>query len=121
MIQDILDYQGNIIGTMTLPDDTTDAEWTAALAVYAQPPMIPTIPDVTPRQMRQALVLSGVNLSSIDAAIATLPQPAQSLTQIEWDYSLAFERNNPLVAQIGVMLGWTSAQLDALWLFAGTL
>src|ERR1017187_66994 len=121
MIRNILDYQGYIIGTMTLPDDTSDADWAAALAVYATPPPTPVIPDVTPRQMRQALVLAGVNIANIDAAIATLPQPMQSLTQIEWDYSLAFERNNPLVAEIGAMMGWTSAQLDALWLFAGTL
>ena len=79
------------------------------------------IPDVTPRQIRLALIQSGVVLSSIDATIAAMPQPSQSLAQITWEYSTAFERSNPLVAEIGAMMGWTSAQLDALWHLAGTL
>ena len=79
------------------------------------------IPSVTPRQIRQAMILSGVSLSMIDAALATLPEPMKSLAQTEWEYSTEFFRRRPLVESVGVMLGWNSEQLDNLWLLAGSL
>lgn len=79
------------------------------------------IPSVTPRQIRQALILSGVSLEAIEAALGTLPEPTRSLAKTEWEYSVAFERRRPLVVQVGVMLGWSSDQLDELWLFAGKI
>lgn len=79
------------------------------------------IPDVTPRQIRQALILSGISMASIDEALASLSEPTKSLVMAEWEYSIAFQRSRPLVTQVGQMLGWTSEQLDNLWLFAGTL
>ena len=80
-----------------------------------------TIPQVTPRQMRQALVLSGISLDSIEAALDSLSEPTRSLAKVEWEYSIAFQRDRPLVAQMGAMLGLNSTQLDSLWIFAGTL
>lgn len=79
------------------------------------------IPDVTPRQIRQALILSGITLQQIDDALATLPEPTKSLAMVEWEHSISFQRSRPLVASVGQMLGWTSEQLDNLWLYAGTL
>lgn len=82
---------------------------------------VAVIPDVTPRQMRQALILSGVALSNIDSAIANLPEPTKSLALVEWEYSIAFERHRPLVSQVAAILGWNDSQLDALWKLAATL
>ena len=79
------------------------------------------IPDVTPRQIRQALVLSGVSVQQIEDAIDSLPEPNKSMARIEWEYSTAFHRNRPIVAQVGAILGWTSEQLDALWTLASSL
>lgn len=79
------------------------------------------IPDVTPRQIRQALVLMGVSLTDIDNALNSLSEPTKSLARIEWEYSISFQRQRPLVNTMGAMLGWTSDQLDALWIFAATL
>lgn len=90
-------------------------------AVEAVVPPAADLPDVTPRQIRQALILSGVNLAEIDQAIDDLPEPTRSLAKAEWEYSNAFERNRPLVAQVAAMLGWTPEQLDQLWILAGTL
>jgi hypothetical protein len=78
-------------------------------------------PDVTPRQIRQALILSGVSMASITTALESLSEPTRSLALAEWEYSNMFDRTRPLVASVGQMLGWTSAQLDALWIYAGTL
>lgn len=79
------------------------------------------IPDVTPRQIRQALVLSGVTMQSIDDALNTLPEPTKSLAIAEWEYSIAFQRNRPLVDSVRQMLGWTNEQVDDLWRLAATL
>ena len=120
--RDILNYLGQKIGTMEFPDGTQEDVIAKKLAVYATPPPLPPVPpNVTPRQIRQALVLSGVSMEIIDAAIDSLPEPHKILARIEWEYSTAFIRANPLVAQIGQVLGWSSEQIDELWKLAGSL
>lgn len=79
------------------------------------------LPDVTPRQIRQALVASGVSLADIETALNSLPEPTKSYAKIEWEYSVSFQRNRPLVNSVGQMLGWTSEQVDNLWRLAGSL
>lgn len=120
MIHDILNHLGEKIGEL---DDSGLLPGVAAarLAEYAIAPEVPAIKDVTPRQIRQALILSGVTMESIDAALASLPEPTASLARAEWEYSISFQRSRPLVSQVGVMLGWSSEQLDDLWKFAATL
>lgn len=82
---------------------------------------VPMPGPVTPRQMKQALVLSGVTLQQIEDALNSLSEPTRSLAKIEWEYSLEFQRTRPIVASVGAMLGWSSQQLDSLWAFAATL
>jgi len=118
--RDILDYSGATIGTLNFEDGTSEEVIAAKLAEYAAPPVV-EIPDVTPRQIRQALLLSGISMSQIEDALASLPDPQKSFAQIEWEFSVAFKRNRPLVAAVGSILGWTSDQLDALWRLAGSL
>jgi len=83
--------------------------------------LVANIPDATPRQIRQALILSGVSIDMITAALDSLPEPTRSLAKVEWEYSIAFKRNRPLVIQVGLMLGWTHNQLDDLWKLALSL
>lgn len=83
--------------------------------------LVPNIPDATPRQIRQALILSGVSIDMITAALDSLPEPTRSLAKVEWEYSIAFKRNRQLVIQVGLMLGWTPEQLDDLWKLALSL
>lgn len=102
---------------------TPGPNWSYDGENFAAPvPVVDTsIPDVTPRQMRQALILMGVSLSQITDALNSLPEPQKSLAQVEWEYSISFQRHRPLVENVGAMLGWTSNQLDNLWRFAATL
>lgn len=94
--------------------------WTYDNEIFAAPVIV--IPQsVTPRQIRMALVLSGVSISQIDDALATMAEPEKSLAVIEWEYSTTFVRTNPLVAAVATMLEWTSGQLDALWALAYSL
>jgi hypothetical protein len=118
--RDILNYLGNVIGQLELPDNTPEEVWAAQLAMYATAP-VSVLADVTPRQIRQALLYSGISLTDIDAALNSLPEPTKSLAIVEWEYSIAFQRSRPLVEQVGQMLGWTSQQLDDLWRLAASL
>lgn len=79
------------------------------------------IPDVTPRQIRMALLYAGVTEAMVDAAINTLSSPTKEAAMIAWKYSTAFQRNNALIPLVAQMLNYNSDQLDALWLQAGTL
>ena len=113
--RNILNHLGQVIGELELPDGTSEEVWAKKLAQYALPPPAESIPSVTPRQIRQALVLTGISMTQIEDALASLPEPHKSLAQIEWEYSTLFIRSNPLVSQIGQVLGWNSQQLDDLW------
>jgi len=77
--------------------------------------LISPLPSITPRQLRLALVLAGVDLANIDLAIDSLPEPEKTLTKIEWEYAIDFERANPMVAALGAALGLTVGQIDAIW------
>lgn len=116
--RDILNLNGDVIGSLSLPDEATEEQWTIALTAYTTTPVIR---DVTARQIRQALIAYGVSMTSIETALDSLPEPQKSLAHIEWEYSNMFQRNRPLTLQVAMMLGWTSDQLDTLWLYAGTL
>jgi hypothetical protein len=119
--RDILNHLGEKIGDMELPTGTPEQVWEAKLSPFAAPPRADRLPDVTPRQMRQALVLSGISIATVESALNTLPEPLKELALIEWEYSTVFVRTNALVDQLGDSLGWTSEQLDNLWRFAETL
>ena len=114
---DGFNIEDNVI-TVELTVDATEEIIAAINAVEVDP--LP-LPDVTPRQIRQALFMAGVTEQMIDAALATLPEPQKTMATIEWKNSTAFHRNRPLVSAVGSMLGWTSEQLDELWTLAGTL
>lgn len=77
--------------------------------------------NVTPRQIRQALILSGVSMETIEEALNSLPEPTRSLALVEWEYSVAFIRSNPLVNNVGLVLGWNTKQIDDLWKMAAKL
>lgn len=76
---------------------------------------------VNARQIRQALILSGVELTPLAEAFNSIQEPAKSLMQIEWRYAANFERDNPIINMFAAHIGWTSEQVDDLWLLASTL
>lgn len=80
------------------------------------PEPVVTIQDVTPRQIRMALSRAGLR-ALVEAAVAAGNQDLK-----DWyEFSTTFQRNQPLVVQMGVDLGQTPGQLDALWQLAATL
>ncbi len=117
-VRQILDVNGNVVGSLHLPDGTSEAVWQDKLNAYKSAPILG---DVTPRQIRQALILSGITMDMIDEQLALLPEPKKSLAKVEWDYSIAVKRTNPLVNDMAALFGWSSAQVDALWIMAQRL
>lgn len=119
--RNILDYQGNVVGQLQLPVNTPEEIWQKKLAVFAKAPDLVLLPDITPRQIRKALVMQGVSLDAVTASLNSLPEPEKSLAIIEWEYATIYERNHPLVAGVSQLLGFSSAQLDELWMLASSL
>lgn len=86
------------------------AEQIAAALVAKRAGMI-----VSMRQARLALLGAGL-LSSVDAAIAGIPDVAQrAAALIDWEYATEVRRVSPLVASLGPALGLDDAQIDALF------
>lgn len=119
--RDILNHLGEKIGELELPEGTPENVWQARLSAFAQPPAVAPIPDVTPRQFRQALILKGISKQNIEEVINSQPEPLRSLAMIEWEYSTVFKRDRPLINQMAPHLGFTSQDLDDLWRMAATL
>jgi hypothetical protein len=82
---------------------------------------IETPESITPRQAKQALFLNGITAAMVEAAVNQLPSPNKELAMIEWEYSTAFLRSNPLVNQIGAVFGKTPAEIDAIWILGDSL
>ncbi len=97
-----------------LPDDHPD------VAAFLNPP--PPMPALTARQLRLGLVLNGISLSSVEAAIDAIEDETdREVARIEWEYATTFERSHPLVNQIGAALGLTPEQIDDMWAEAAAL
>jgi hypothetical protein len=77
----------------------------------------PVVPQsVSMRQARLALLDGGL-LDTVQAYIDSTPKA----TQIEWDYATDIWRSRDLVSSIGVSLGLTSDQIDALFIAAASI
>lgn len=76
-------------------------------AVIAEVP----VHDITRRQLRLWLVRNGVSLASVEAAIDTMPEPARTEAQIEWQDASVYKLSNPLVVQIGAAVGLSDPEM----------
>ena len=77
--------------------------------------------DISPRQIRLALLSIGITEASVDTQIEALSSPIKEQAMIAWKYSTSFQRSVPTVAAIGAMLGLSSGQLDELWILGAGL
>lgn len=90
-------------------------------APLAQPAAAIVPQSATRRQARQALLLRG-KLALVQPAIDAIEDDTlRGMAQIEWDDSLEFLRDRPLVVQIGGAIGLDAAGLDELFIFASSL
>ena len=84
---------------------------------------LPQPPDVcTPRQLRIALIQSGISLSTIEAQIDAISDPIQKeIARAEWEYALEIKKEHPLVGMIAGVLNLTQQQVNDIFVLAVTL
>lgn len=95
----------------------TDAnsEWVAPVPP-AQPSGLPTL---TRKQLRNGLLSIGVTSADVEAQIGTIADPIErEAALIDWQDTQAYERDNPLVNQIGASMSLAEEQIDALWMWS---
>ncbi len=79
-------------------------------------PVSPTIPPISPRQIRMALTRAGLR-SQVETAVTAGTQDLKDW----WEFSTSFERNNPQVLGMCNLLGVSDVQCDGLWALGATL
>ncbi len=79
----------------------------------------PKLPPLTARQLRLGLIAAGISLASVEATIAGIEDATdREIAQVEWEYASQFQRDHPLIEQVGTALELTPEQIDAAWLAA---
>jgi hypothetical protein len=104
---------------IAIRSDVVGGDWTWD-GTNLVPPPVPVVPkavvlSVSPRQGRLALLSAGL----LDKATAAV-NAAGGATLITWEYASIWERNDPLIIQLGAALGLTAAQIDQLFTTAST-
>lgn len=84
---------------------------------------LPQPPDTcTPRQLRIALIQTGISLSTIESQIDGISDPVQKeIARAEWEYALEIKKEHPLVAMIAGTLNLTDQQVNDIFALAVTL
>lgn len=84
---------------------------------------VPQPPDTcTPRQLRIALIQTGISPSIIDAQIDGISDPVQKeISRAEWEYALEIKKEHPLVGMIAASLNLTEQQVTDIFILAVTL
>lgn len=74
------------------------------------------MPELTPRQFRDALIDADIIPDHVAAAIGLIPNEKQRAKALNaWEYPTQFTRTDPLIDQIGDMFNLTPEQIDTMW------
>lgn len=103
--------------TAATPAAMAEVEMSAEEIAAFPVPLPPRVPDITRRQLLLALLERGIEESQVDDAIAAFPDgKARAQARIEWRYSTTYQRQHPLIEQLGVqLLGVGGEALDEMF------
>lgn len=96
------------------PDEVLQVE--EAERVNASIPLAP----VTMRQARLAMLHAGI-LDDVESTLATMEGDEGRAARIDWEFAQEVRRDWHLVNALGTRLGMTEAQIDDLFVFAGSI
>lgn len=95
-------------GCTAVPESELPDGWQRA------PDDSPVPHSVTARQIRLWLVLHGIGLAAVEAAIDGIPDAMQrDMVRVEWEYAPYVERTHPMLVPLGAALGMSEEQIDA--------
>lgn len=90
------------------------------IEIAAQKDSVPQ--KITPRQLRLALVDSGISISQVESALNSIEDETQKeKALIEWEYALTFNRKHPLINQMGMSLGISETDIDNLFISGSSI
>ena len=112
------DSQGLYHWDGSLPNQQQIVDLVASFDPQWQRVVVPQI--VQPRQIRLALVASGISLEGISQTIDALPEPNKTVAAISWEYAVEIRRDNALVAAVAHQLSLTTQQVDNIFILAAT-
>lgn len=93
----------------------TEQEYSARYAAELEAHRWKRVPrTISPRQARLVLLDKGL-LDKVEPLIDSLPEYEKNKAKISWGFATAFERTDPFVETLGAGLGFTSDQLDELF------
>lgn len=76
----------------------------------------------TPRQLRIALIRSGISLASVENELNNIQDPIEKEIAIaEWEYALDIQRDHPLLIMMAQKLNITEQQINDIFTLAVTL
>jgi len=88
-------------------------------------PDLPPLPPRVPREIpnwRAKVILAGMGLlPTVEAAIASLPEPERTVATLAWGGDARLARRGKTVLGLAAALGLSSAQVDQLFIAAEAL
>ncbi len=81
----------------------------------------PVPAEVLRWQFLASVKLAGFSHEAIEAMIASLEEPLRTVAQSKWSAATQIRRDNPLINQLGAVLGLTTEQIDQVFRVAAAL
>jgi predicted component of type VI protein secretion system len=106
-------------GVLLVASDEAAPGWTWDGEAFSPPaggesePAAP-LSAITRRQLRLTLLAHGL-LDQVEPVIQSLPEPDRSIATIEWQDASEYQRDHPLIEQIGAALDLAPSDIDAMW------
>ena len=74
--------------------------------------------EVTQRQLRLELLERGITAEMIDGIIDNFPEPEKTQAKIEFEFASYFERQHPLINQLGSVFDLSENDLNEIFINA---
>jgi hypothetical protein len=82
----------------------------------------PTLPALSPRQLRLMMLQLGIDESAVTDLIAAMPDAGErAAAMVEWQWATFYRRDHALVVSLAAAMEFEPGQLDVIWAYAADL